>query len=605
MKFCKMVRVVAAWLVLCVVSVTAFAAAPAGYYDSCAGLSGQQLKDALYNIIKDHTVIPYSSGTQTDTHEALAVIDEDPNNSNNVLLHYAGTSVPKSTWPDWNREHTWPQSLGADQPPMESDLHHIFSEDMVINSSRGNSVFNVVTNPTNSSAGNRWTGTQFEPRDAVKGDVARALLYMTVRYPAFTLLDTDTPSYGQMGFRSVLLQWHVQDPPDAAEMLRNDKIYTLYQHNRNPFIDHPEYVNQIFGSTHDGDTLSVASTSRATSSVEAGTVDYPLLSLNLTASPTEFDVASIAVTKLGTIPGSGVTNLRLYADVDNNGAVSAGDSLLNTQTLSGDAATFSIATPYRVSGTTSHLLICATISSSQAAGATVGIRVNQNGVVSAASGGTDVNPTFANQDSALATITSVVVPPVGGTGLKIVKVSTRGSDGVASKEFVVLANHDASAVSLTGWTIKSRAGAGSIVNMNLSGTVPAHGHFLIASNTYGSSVEGVTPDFSDTNASGLWGGINDSNGRSIGLFNASGTEVDGFSINGGPNAPDTLCEGTAFTGVAGSSTVSFQRKRPGVTHGSYTDTDNNATDLENVTSKTPLNHLDLSCPVALSALELE
>src|SRR5688500_1481194 len=94
-SFC--VSTVFAWILLWPAA-TAVAAPPPGYYDSANGLSGAALKTALYDIIKNHTVLPYSSSSQTDTADALKVLDEDPGNSSNVLLHYKATSVPKSSF---------------------------------------------------------------------------------------------------------------------------------------------------------------------------------------------------------------------------------------------------------------------------------------------------------------------------------------------------------------------------------------------------------------------------------------------------------------------------------------------------------------------------
>lgn len=94
----------------------------------------------------------------------------------------------------------------------------------------------------------------FEPRDAVKGDVARMILYMGVRYdgtdgfpdlePNDAVGNGSKPNIGRI---SVLLSWHTQDPPDATEQRRNQVIHDQFQHNRNPFIDHPEWAASIYG----------------------------------------------------------------------------------------------------------------------------------------------------------------------------------------------------------------------------------------------------------------------------------------------------------------------------------------------------------------------
>jgi hypothetical protein len=247
-------------------------------------------------------------------------------------------------------------------------------------------------------------------------------------------------------------------------------------------------------------------------------------------------------------------------------------------------------------------LIAVDIANTAPNSSTIGVTLNANGITSAASGGNDVNPTF----SALASNLTSVVNSSAVPDVKIVMVSTRGSDGGATKEFIVLANHTPNTVSLTGWQLRTRAGvATSNLTLNLSGSIPPYGHFLIASKPYGSNCEGVTPNLTDTNTNGLFGGMSDTTGRSIGLFDGAGTganRVDGFSFNGGATNPNNLHEGSAFSGGPGSSTVSFARKRPGGAGTFYTDTDNNANDLQTVTSKTPPTDL---LPVQASHFSVE
>ncbi|MFN0058328.1 MAG: endonuclease [Planctomycetota bacterium] len=244
------------------------AQAPPGYYDSAIGLSGSALAVALHNIIDDHTVIPYS-GAGFDTRDGVDLLDEDPSNPNNVILVYSGYSVPKSTWPDYNREHLWPQSLGSETgTPANSDMHILRACDADVNSVRSNKYYDecLAGCITHSEAplilydSERW-----EPRDVEKGNLARALFYMHVRYegdiagePDLELGDADT-TFGCycMGRLSTLLAWHSQDPPDSAEILRNNRIFSLIQGNRNPFIDHPEWVYEIFGGAPPGDGATV------------------------------------------------------------------------------------------------------------------------------------------------------------------------------------------------------------------------------------------------------------------------------------------------------------------------------------------------------------
>jgi len=230
----------------------AFGQVPSDYYVSAIGLSGDDLRNALHEIIDDHTIHSYGSA-----HEYVDLLDEDPNNPDNVLLIYSQSSVPKTTWGEYNREHIWPASLGTMQRPAKSDMHHIFAVDKNVNSSRGNKYFdNCLTNcKSHSEAENaKYDDDSWEPPDNVKGDIARALFYMDVRYEGTNeepdlVLTNDITSGGCncMGRLETLLDWHEFDPVDDRERARNNLIFSQIQGNRNPFIDHPEWVRAIWG----------------------------------------------------------------------------------------------------------------------------------------------------------------------------------------------------------------------------------------------------------------------------------------------------------------------------------------------------------------------
>lgn len=237
---------------------TAFSQIPPGYYNSAEGLTGQSLKTALHNIIDNHT--EYSYNNLRDF--ILENTDEDPNNSSNVILLYTGRSQNKNTFGgganDWNREHVWAKSHGdfGNNPPCGTDAHHIRPTDASVNSSRGNKDFDNGGSQHNEATGCYYTQYTWEPRDEVKGDVARMIFYMSVRYeggsgePDLEVVDwVNTSPDPEHGKFSTLYQWHQQDPPDAFEINRNNVIYS-YQNNRNPFIDHPEYLVQIYDPTN-------------------------------------------------------------------------------------------------------------------------------------------------------------------------------------------------------------------------------------------------------------------------------------------------------------------------------------------------------------------
>ena len=258
-------------LLLFLIPILIFSQIPPGYYDSAENLEGSELKSALHDIISDHVKYPYTS-TSTDVWDILKETDEDPNNSDNVILIYTGRSQAKtensgessSTGSNrWNREHVWSKSHGF---PVEidtayTDIHHLRPADESVNSSRSNLDFDNGGEAHVEATECSYDSDSWEPRDAVKGDVARMMFYMVVRYdPGYhsdnSLYDLelvdyagvdigDPPGEPLFGKLSTLIQWHLQDPVDAFEQNRNEVVYG-YQGNRNPFIDHPLWVESIF-----------------------------------------------------------------------------------------------------------------------------------------------------------------------------------------------------------------------------------------------------------------------------------------------------------------------------------------------------------------------
>jgi len=207
------------------------------YYASASGLSGNALLLELRSIINTG-MVKFSYG---DARYILDETDRDPNNPDNVILIYLGTSV-SGIWDGgttWNREHVWPQSLMMTttltntSKNIGSDLHNLKPANPNANSSRGNNYFDesllILGNPV---------------RTEVRGDIARILFYMVVMYDYLELINT-TPSLYQMAMLDILIQWHEDDPVDDFERNRNNVIYS-YQHNRNPFIDYPEFVDLIY-----------------------------------------------------------------------------------------------------------------------------------------------------------------------------------------------------------------------------------------------------------------------------------------------------------------------------------------------------------------------
>ncbi len=249
---------------------------PQDYYLEANGKSSEQLKEALYQIISNHTVFPYTSSS-TDTWDILQLSDQDPENHDNMILVYTGRSQDKgyrdgsgnysqyengngTQSNSWNREHVWPKSHGFpdEDDNAYTDVHNLKPSDRSVNSSRGTKDFDYGGNQ-HSEATNCFTDSDsWEPSDFVKGDIARILFYMVVRYdPGYDhnnnsfdleLVDYTTPGNNDpiLGKLSTLIQWHFDDPVDDFEINRNEVIFG-FQQNRNPFIDHPSLVNFLWG----------------------------------------------------------------------------------------------------------------------------------------------------------------------------------------------------------------------------------------------------------------------------------------------------------------------------------------------------------------------
>ena len=261
---------------LILLAVIARADPPVGYYAAAEGLSGPALKAQLRLIIDEQTVIPYA-----DLFPALRAIWEDPQDSTKLLLIYGEASAPK-TATTWNREHLWPRSRGVnpstanDGGPDDSDLFHVVPADSNVNSARSNLYYDMsrvedgnyrdpahVEAPLCTRDSNSW-----QPPPTKRGDIARALFYMATRYdgtePSTSDLElvTASPTDAQMANLATLLAWHLADPPDAAERARNDLIFSTYQHNRNPFIDRPEWVEAIWGSVTGAPSAQITASAR-------------------------------------------------------------------------------------------------------------------------------------------------------------------------------------------------------------------------------------------------------------------------------------------------------------------------------------------------------
>lgn len=266
---------------------TITATIPTGYYNTATG-TGYVLKTQLYNIINGHTDQGYSG-----LYTTYLTSDKDFYYENNGTLLDMYTENPTgpeceftygvnqddgsggtSECQKYNREHIVPQSVFGSVTPMYSDAHFVVPSDKYVNAQRGDLPFgkvnianNTYTNGTkrgsnlNSGYSSGYSGTVFEPIDEFKGDIARMLLYFATRYENqvagwnFTMFNNTSDQVFTATAISVLLTWNNNDPVSNREIARNNAIYAR-QNNRNPFIDHPEYAMNIWGSLLSSVTFS-------------------------------------------------------------------------------------------------------------------------------------------------------------------------------------------------------------------------------------------------------------------------------------------------------------------------------------------------------------
>ncbi|HBV17969.1 endonuclease [Chryseobacterium carnipullorum] len=330
------------FFLLSFVLINTLAQIPAGYYSPATGLTGAPLKTALKTIIEnghvDHGYDGLWSGYNTTDRDyfyendgtVLDMYSENPAGTDPYNftpgIKKCGNYVNEGDC--YNREHVIPQSLFSSASPMVSDIHFIRPTDGKVNGKRSNYPYGKVgnnvsyTSQNNSKLGTSvspgYSGTVFEPIDAFKGDVARMLFYFVTRYEAKLSGFTSGGMLGGSTFPGLqpwalqqYLEWHIMDPVSPEEIARNNASYT-YQGNRNPFIDHPEYAAQIWGTP----VLDTTPPTSATN-VVANNPTSNSVALNWTAATDNIGVASYEIyangvlkaTVSGSLTSTVVTNL--------------------------------------------------------------------------------------------------------------------------------------------------------------------------------------------------------------------------------------------------------------------------------------------------------
>ncbi len=254
---------------------------PPGYYNTASG-TGYTLKTQLFNIINGHTDRGYSGLYTTyqtsdvdlyyeNNGTMLDMYTENPNGPECEFTYGVNQddgTLGNNECERYNREHLVPQSVfgGSSGTPMYSDAHFVVPSDKHVNAERGDFPFSRVSGAgtaysngskrgsnLNSGYSAGYAGTVFEPINEFKGDIARMILYFATRYEDqvagwnYTMFNNTSNQVFTSQAINVLLTWHLIDPVSTREINRNDAVYAR-QNNRNPFIDHPEYAMQIWGS---------------------------------------------------------------------------------------------------------------------------------------------------------------------------------------------------------------------------------------------------------------------------------------------------------------------------------------------------------------------
>ena len=336
-------------------SLISFAQIPAGYYSTATG-TGYTLKTQLYNIIKGQIdngyaglYVTYQTSDRDYFYEndgtVLDMYSENPtgvdpyNYTSDSAQRCGNYSVEGDCY---NREHIIPQSVFNSNSPMVADAHFITPTDGKVNGMRSNYPHGTVasasyTSKNGSKLGSSgvagYSGTVFEPIDEFKGDIARMYFYFATRYEnnvagySYPMFNGTSDQVFTTAFLNMLLTWNAQDPVSPREIARNNAIYAR-QNNRNPYIDHPEYVQLVWNPTPDIQAPTAA-TSLAVTGTTSSTVSLSWTAGTDNIAVTSYDIYMNGVLKTS-ISGVTTTITGLSASTAYSFYVVAKDAAVNS-----------------------------------------------------------------------------------------------------------------------------------------------------------------------------------------------------------------------------------------------------------------------------------
>lgn len=294
--------------------------APEGYYKRVnLNDDPEVIKETLGQIISAN----YVKHSYKENNTVLKYTDPDPKGSGKAICIYSGRALESGAW---NKEHVWAKSHGFPNESYEPycDAHHLRPSTTKINSTRSNKDFGEVPNATPDAYGNKTNNVLFEPRDEVKSDIARMMFYMETRYGSNTkynlkLVNSQTTSAsdlnGRFGNLETLIKWHYDDPVSKEEIYRNNVIFDNYQHNRNPYIDHPEYVDIVFPNKYADTPVTPSDEYKIILDANGGTFASSVVT-SYTVKNGESQTITLPTKDLVTAP-NGVGNLKNFTDGTN------------------------------------------------------------------------------------------------------------------------------------------------------------------------------------------------------------------------------------------------------------------------------------------------
>lgn len=348
-----------------------FAQIPVGYYSTATG-TGYTLKTQLYNIIKGHTDNGYDGLYTTyltsdrdyyyeNDGTVLDMYSENPTSLDPYNYSYLVTGDKCGSYSVegdcYNREHIIPQSVFGEASPMKNDAHSVTPTDGKVNGLRAAFPHGIIASASKTTLNGSklgssgvfgYSGTVFEPIDEFKGDIARMYFYFATRYEntvsgySYDMFNNTSGQVFTTAFLNMLMTWHAQDPVNAREIARNNAIYAR-QNNRNPYIDHPEYVQLIWNPTADTVAPSAA-TNLAVTGTTSSTVSLSWSAATDNVAVTSYDIymnsalkTSVSSSNLtATITGLSASTIYTFYVVAKDAAV---NSSPNSNTVSGTTTT--------------------------------------------------------------------------------------------------------------------------------------------------------------------------------------------------------------------------------------------------------------------------